>query len=87
MSETIIAALIAAGASLVVSLIASYYQQNKTMAVFEVKIDELSRRVEAHNEVIKRTYELEKTADVYREKLKSVNHRIDDLEKEVEHEY
>lgn len=85
MSETIIAALIAAGASLVVSLITNHYTQNRTMAVFEVKLDELTRRVEAHNQVIDRTYRLEKKADLYEEKIKVANHRIDDLEKEVEH--
>jgi hypothetical protein len=34
--------------------------------------------------VIERTYQLEKRADVVDEKIKVANHRIEDLEKEVE---
>lgn len=45
------------------------------------KVDELSKRVEKHNQVIDRTYALEKKADVIEEQIKVINHRLDDLER------
>ena len=38
--------------------------------------------MEAHNNLIKRTYELEKGFSVLDERVRVANHRIDDLEKE-----
>lgn len=83
MSETVLAALIAAGATLVVCLINNYVSQGKMQALVEYKIDELSRRVDEHNKVIERTYRLEEAAAVYEEKMKVANHRIGDLEEKV----
>jgi serine/threonine protein phosphatase PrpC len=44
------------------------------------RIQQLERRVEAHNNVITRVYELEKHEAVIDEEIKVANHRIDDLE-------
>jgi hypothetical protein len=41
----------------------------------------LSNRVDKHNNVLARTYELERRMDVQEEKTKVANHRIDDLER------
>ena len=49
--------------------------------VIKAEIQTLSNRVEAHNKVVERTYELERRADVLEEKAKVANHRLDDLEK------
>lgn len=83
MTETIIAALIAAGASLVVSLITSHAQNEKNRALIEYKLDELTKRVEKHNNVIERTYKLEEQTTLQAEQIKVANHRIDDLEAKV----
>lgn len=80
MTETIIAALIAAGASMVVSLITSHAQNEKNRALIEYKLDELTKRVEKHNNVIERTYKLEEQTTLQEEQIKVANHRIDDLE-------
>ena len=57
---------------------------DKTMSVYsaktDMKIEELTRHVEKHNSVIERVYQLEKDRDVFEEKIKVANHRIDDLE-------
>lgn len=79
---TAISTIIGAVISGVVSLIVSSIQHNKTIAVIEVKVDELQKRVDKHNNTIERVYELERIADVHEEKLKVANHRIDDLENE-----
>lgn len=73
--ETIISACISAGVTLFVCLISNRGQQEKTRALMEYKLEELTKKVEKHNSVVERTYILE-------EKMKVANHRIEDLEKE-----
>ena len=75
--ETIISACISAGVTLFVCMISNHGQQEKTRALMEYKLDELTKKVEKHNSVVERTYILE-------EKMKVANHRIDDLEKKEE---
>lgn len=73
--ETIISAGISAGVTLIVCLISNRSQQEKTRALMEYKLEELTKKVEKHNSVVERTFLLE-------EKMRVANHRIDDLEKE-----
>lgn len=73
--ETIISACISAGITLIVCLISNRSQQEKTRALMEYKLEELTKKVEKHNSVVERTFLLE-------EKMRVANHRIDDLEKE-----
>ena len=73
--ETIISAGISAGVTLIVCLISNRSQQEKTRALMEYKLEELTKKVQKHNSVVERTYILE-------EKMKVANHRIEDLEKE-----
>ena len=44
------------------------------------RIEQLEKKVEKHNKVIERVYELEKEKAVFEEDLKVANHRIEDLE-------
>ena len=44
------------------------------------RIEQLEKKVETHNNVIERVYELEKEKAVFEEELKVANHRIEDLE-------
>mgnify|MGYP003701174741 CR=1 FL=1 len=74
--DTIISACISAGVTLIVCLISNKSQQEKTRALMEYKLEELTKKVEKHNSVVERTYILE-------EKMKVANHRIEDLEKEI----
>lgn len=67
--EAIIAAIITGGITLLGVLIAN----NKTQAVMETKVDELTREVREHNNFAKRM-------PVVEEQIKVINHRIDDLE-------
>lgn len=80
MNEAIICGLVACFSSITVALI----QNNSTKKLIEYQISELKKEVEKHNDVIKRTYELEKKADVLTEKVAVANHRIEDLEKKVQ---
>lgn len=80
MESIIIAAispLISAGAAIIVGVLNS----KKTEALIEYKLDELTKRVDRHNNVIERTYKLEEQTAIQEEKIKVANHRIDDLER------
>jgi len=77
MWATIGAALISAAAAILVSVI----QHRKSTALIEYKVDELKKEVEKHNNLVERTFELEKDVEVIRNDIKVANHRIDDLER------
>ena len=74
-------ALISAGAAILVCVISNYFQNKKTTALMEYKIDQLTKKVELHNNAIIRLYEVERRLGIDEEKIKVSNHRIDDLEK------
>lgn len=46
----------------------------------EYKLEELTKRVDKHNNTIERTYNLEQRMAVSEEQIRVVNHRIADLE-------
>lgn len=79
--ETVISACISAAVTLAVCLISNSSQQEKTRALMEYKISELTERVNKHNNTIERTFKLERRMDVQEEQIKVANHRIEDLER------
>jgi len=52
----------------------------------EYKLDELTKRVDKHNNVVERTYSIEQRLSVQEEQIRVANHRISDLEG-IEHEH
>lgn len=78
MTESIIVAIL----SLIGSLSGVYLAQRKSAALISYRLEQLENKVNKHNNVIERTYELEKRCTLHEEQLKVVNHRISDLEKE-----
>jgi len=46
------------------------------------RIEQLEKKVDKHNNVIERVYKLEENDNLILEKIKVVNHRIEDLEDE-----
>lgn len=88
MDATIITGLISAAAALIVCLINNHYQRIDTQKKHEANImlisyrlEQLEKKVDVHNNLIERTYNLEKQQEVTNEQIKEINHRIDDLEK------
>lgn len=84
MSETIIATLITAAATILVVIFQNRATQNKVtselekhQAVTDTKMDELTREVREHNNFARRM-------PVVEEQIKVVNHRLADLERKVE---
>lgn len=86
--ETIISSCITAAITLIICLINNHgqqkraeQQQSKTRALMEYKLDELTKRVDKHNNLVERTYHLEEVSLLHEEKIKVANHRIEDLER------
>ena len=46
----------------------------------QYRLEQLEKRVQAHNNLIERTYKLEERTELQEEKLRVANHRISDLE-------
>ena len=77
MTETVIVALV----SLLGSLAGTFGGIITGSKLPHYRIEQLEKRVEAHNKVVERTYKLEKEQEVEDEKIRVINHRIADLEK------
>lgn len=69
--ESIVVALIGG----VVTLVGVVLSNSRSRAVMEVKIDELSRRVEKHNCLVERTYRLEQEMAVVRRDVDALEER------------
>ena len=74
--ETIISAIISAAAAIVVCMI----NNNKVVNLIVYRLEQLEKKQDKYNNVISRTYELEKQEAVMEEEMKVVNHSIGDLE-------
>ena len=62
------------------TLAGAYMANRKSTALIAYRLEQLEQKVNKHNQVIERTYELEKHSEVLDEQIKVANHRIDDLE-------
>ena len=81
--EVIISSTISAAVTLIVCLISNHSQNEKTRALMEYKLEELTKRVDKHNNTIERTYNLEQRMAVSEEQIRVANHRIADLEHDL----
>lgn len=66
--------------ALIGTLGGAYLANKKTTALVVYRLEQLEKKVDKHNQVIERTFSLEKRADVLEERVKVANRRIDDLE-------
>ena len=82
MSDVIVVGIL----SLVGTLAGAYLANRKSSALIAYRLQELEKKVDKHNTVIERTYELEKRADVFENRMKVQEHRMEDLEHENAHE-
>lgn len=78
MSDAILVAIIGLGGSCLGSVIGVLASNKLT----QYRIEQLEKKVDKHNNLIERTYKLEKTDELLEEKIKVANHRIEDLERE-----
>ena len=78
--EAIIVALIGLAGSALGSIIGVIASARLT----SYRIEQLEQKVQAHNSLIDRTYQLERHNEVQDEKIAVANHRIEDLERKVD---
>lgn len=83
---TILAAVISALAAIVVCVISNHYQNENTRNLLEYRLTELEKKVDKHNNLIERIYEVEKQIKLHDEKIRVANHRLNDLEEMKIHE-
>ena len=80
MGENVLIALVSGGVTLAVCLINNFLQQSRTRALLEYKLNELTQRVNKHNDLVERTYRLEEQMALSDERLKELTRRLDKLE-------
>lgn len=76
MVESVVVAIITG----VLTLIGVIINNNKSQAVMEERVDELTREVREHNKFAKRM-------PVVEEQIKVINHRISDLENDMKNHH
>lgn len=55
-------------------------KHDETISLIVYRLEQLEKKQDKYNNIISRTYELEKAEVMLVEKIKTANHRIDDLE-------
>lgn len=85
--EVILSSLISAASAIIVCVVTVNANHRRMLSELEkrdelqmYRIEQLEKKVDKHNNLVERTYQLERVADVHEEKLRVANHRIDDLE-------
>ena len=76
-------AIVVALLGLAGTLTGSYLANRKSTALVVYRLEQLETKVGKHNNLVERTYALEESVELVKERQKVANHRIDDLEKEV----
>ena len=79
MESVIVAVLALAG-----TLAGTYFANRKSAALIAYRLEQLEKRVQAHNNLVERMYHVEERTELQEEKIKVVNHRIEDLEKAMD---
>lgn len=87
MSDPVIVGIITAVAAVVCQVIislsgrsAAQREREESNRLIVYRLEQLETKVDKHNNVIERVYNLEKDADVIKEQIKVANHRIEDIE-------
>lgn len=75
MSEIIVGAL-----ALVGTLAGAYLANRKSTALIAYRMEQLEKKVDMHNRVVERVFNLEKQDEVREVQIKVINHRLADLE-------
>lgn len=65
----------------VLSLVGTFFGTFSGIRLMSYRIEQLEKKVEKHNSVVERQYDIEKITAVLSEEIKVANHRIEDLEK------
>lgn len=73
--------IIVAGMAFVGTLAGSYLSQRKSTALIAYRLEQLEKKVQAHNNLVERMYKCEETIAVLDNRESVSEHRLTDLEK------
>ena len=76
----LLTAIIPSALALIGTIAGSYYANRRSAALIAYRLEQLEKRVQAHNGLIERTYHLEERTELQEEKLRTVGRRLDGLE-------
>ncbi len=76
--------IIVAALALVGTLAGTYFSNRKSSVLIAYRLEELEKKVQAHNNLVERMYQVEERTELQEEKIKVANHRIHDLENRME---
>ena len=76
MFEAVLVAVITGAFALAGTIISNFTAHSKTM----YRIEQLEKKQDKHNNLIERTYAIEKSIELLDERQKVANHRINDIE-------
>lgn len=76
--------IIVAALALMGTLAGTYFSNRKSSVLIAYRLEELERKVQAHNNLVERMYQVEERTELQEEKIKVANHRIQDLENRME---
>ena len=79
MNETVLVAAL----SLVGTLIGSFAGIIAANKLVNYRLQQLEQKVQAHNNLVERTYHLESELELIHEQIKSVHHRIKHMEEAI----
>ena len=79
--ENILVAIIGGVLTAIPTVLTTLSSNKKTTALLEYRLSQLEEKVNKHNNVIERTYKLEKNESVIEERLKVVEREIKEIKK------
>ena len=80
MNTDILVSLITSLATLLGVVLTVYAGGKRTRDILLYRIEQLEKAQQKHNSLIERMYRVEERLELHDEKIKVVNHRVDDLE-------
>lgn len=81
MNSDILVSLITSLATLLGVVLTVYAGGKRTRDILLYRIEQLEKAQQKHNSLIERMYRVEERLELHDEKIKVVNHRLDDVEK------
>lgn len=63
------------------TLMGAYFSNKRSQALIAYRIEQLERKVDAHNHLVERTYILEEQTAIQKEQINLACKRLDNLEK------
>ena len=77
--DTTIATIVVAVLSLIGTLGGAYLANKKSTALIAYRLEQLEEKVNKHNSVIERTYELEKKETLVEHDIEEIKHQVENL--------